>query len=123
MYGGWNSNLGDVAVAYDELYILSIPAFQWFRVRYTAVHPRHGHTCHIVGNRQLLSIGGVDTTQSRSYGSTANGLDFATFTTRDPYPNGLGLFDISALNFSTNYNAHGEPYQQSTPVSTYYRTK
>lgn len=44
----------------DEVFILSLPAFRWFRANYTSVYPRFGHTCHSTQNGQMVAIGGLD---------------------------------------------------------------
>jgi hypothetical protein len=62
LYAGWKTNLGPVAVPYDEIYILTLPAFVWIKVQYAPENPRHHLTCKTVGNRQMLIIGGLDTT-------------------------------------------------------------
>ncbi len=111
-------------MSYDEVFVLSLPAFRWFRAPYAARRPRHAHTCHVVGQRHLLSVGGVDTTQDRPLaGGGGSALDLATFATRDPFPQGLGLFDITRLNWTTRYEANAAPYEQSAPVAAYYRNK
>lgn len=46
----------------DKVYILSLPSFLWFKANYTSPDPRTDHTYSIVGNRQMLSIGGLSTT-------------------------------------------------------------
>ncbi len=106
------------------MHILSLPSFQWFRVRYAARHPRHGHTCHVVtGQRQLISIGGADPTQNRPYNAPRNNITYATLATRDPFPQGIGIFDTTALNFSASYDADAAVYEQSAPVASFYSRK
>lgn len=34
IYGGWKSNLGQVAIPYDEFFNLTLPTFHWLKVRY-----------------------------------------------------------------------------------------
>lgn len=46
----------------DKVYILCLPSFLWFKANYTSPDPRTDHTCSIVGNRQMLSIGGLSIT-------------------------------------------------------------
>jgi hypothetical protein len=123
IYGGWTASFGKVAQRFDELFILSLPAFQWFKVPYSAQRPRLGHSCHIVGQRHMLSIGGADPLQDRSYDTTLHGPRRALFATPDPFPQGLGLFDITRLNWTTTYDARAPAYEQSKPVAEYYKLK
>lgn len=122
MYAGWGSNLGSAALPFDEIYILTLPAFEWIKVQYSPAHPRHGHSCHTVGNRQMLVIGGVDSLAD-STSSEAPSLDKATFATADQFTQGLAIFDMSTLTWSSEYDANAAVYEQSTPVKTYYASK
>ncbi len=116
IFGGWNSQHGPVAVLYDEIYILSLPAFRWFKAPYEARHARHGQTCHVVGRRHLLSIGGADASGMKRYYEDR-------FNTPDPFPQGLGLFDMTLLNWTAYYNASAAAYEQSAPVAEFYQAK
>jgi len=60
MYAGFNGVLGAGNKVYDETWALSLPAFTWQRVNGSQKNARYGYTCHLVVNRQLLSIGGGD---------------------------------------------------------------
>jgi len=44
----------------DEVFVLSLPKFEWVKANYTAKHNRYSQTCHVAGNRQMISIGGID---------------------------------------------------------------
>ncbi len=101
---------------FDEIFILSMPAFRWFRAPYEARHSRHRHTCHVVGQRHLLSIGGLDATHTKP----VNGSEFES---PDPFPQGLGLFDMTCLNWTMYYNVSAAAYEQSAPVAEFYRQK
>lgn len=108
------------------MFILSLPAFQWFKIRYPAEKPRHGHSCQVVGNRQMLIIGGVDTTQDRMIEFPDHGqlsVDISPFNTRDQFTRGLGIFDMSTLQLSDGYDAKAAPYEQSNIVADHYRQK
>jgi hypothetical protein len=112
VYAGWNTHLGPVAVPYDEVYILTLPAFVWIKVQYAPESPRHDLTCHTVGKRQMLIIGGVDSAST----SGSNTLFEDPFNQPDPFTQGLGIFDMTSLTFADNYNADAEAYVQSEPV-------
>ncbi|KAG6995719.1 hypothetical protein G7Y79_00042g078240 [Physcia stellaris] len=97
-------------VQLDAVYILSLPAFAWFRADYYAAHPRYMHTCHVVGNRQMLTIGGL------------NPLDAGKDTMeKDHQTNGLGLFDLTNLTWIDGYDADAAPYQTPQIIKDWYR--
>ena len=56
MYAGYNGTLGSSAEQYDELWILTLPAFGWIPASVGHTASRIGHTCHVVGGRQFLNI-------------------------------------------------------------------
>jgi hypothetical protein len=43
--------------SYDDIWVLSLPQFLWTQV-YTGVRPTYGATCHLVGKKQMLVLGG-----------------------------------------------------------------
>ncbi|KAK3313668.1 hypothetical protein B0H66DRAFT_357773 [Apodospora peruviana] len=71
IYGG--AGFPPDKVGYDDIYILSIPSFQWIRGPYppgsnvTGAYPKRGMSCNVVNNAQMVVIGGTysnDTTYS-----------------------------------------------------------
>lgn len=121
MYAGWSGRLGVAAIPYDEVYILTLPAFYWIKVDYPPQHPRIGLTCNAVGGSQILTIGGVDanskhTTDTLTYTSPFD-------TTPDPFAQGLAIFDMTTLQFADQYTAKAPPYVQSGKVLSYYETR
>jgi hypothetical protein len=42
---------------FDDIYVLSLPSFTWTRT-FLGQGTRYGHTCHVVGNRQMITVGG-----------------------------------------------------------------
>ena len=98
----------------DEMFILSLPAFVWFKVNYTPTDPRIFHTCHVVGNRQLISVGGLN--PSLPNVSVA-------WNNTDPYAEGLKVFDMTTLQWTQYYNASAAPYVPSDPVMAHYESK
>ncbi|KAL9601371.1 MAG: hypothetical protein Q9219_002547 [cf. Caloplaca sp. 3 TL-2023] len=120
VYGGDNGNLGPDAVAYDEIFILSLPAFRWFKVDYPPAHPRNGHTCNAVGGSQIISIGGVDSNSRVHYGDYYS-IGQSTFNSSiDPFKQGLGIFDMTTLTWASKYTANAPPYEQSDLVRNFY---
>jgi hypothetical protein len=97
----------------DELqtvYILTLPAFHWLVAPNMAPTGRFDHTCSLIGNRQMLSIGGVYPTQEWQV--------WPMWT--DPWANGLGIFDLTALNWTNAYNHTAASYKPSGLVTSYY---
>jgi hypothetical protein len=65
---------------------------------------RSGHSCVIVGKRQMLSVGGNNDTWGRP----------------DPFPQGLGVFDMTALTWGTNYDANAPAYDAPNVIKQAY---
>jgi len=60
LYGG--AGFGVNATGFDDVYILSMPSFQWIKWWPTvpdAGHPHNSLSCNVVGNTQMLIIGGT----------------------------------------------------------------
>lgn len=94
----------------DEVYVLSLPAFVWFKANYNSVDPRIEHTCHVVGN-QMLSVGGLN--PSRASSSVA-------YTDTDPFWEGIKVFDMTALKWTNYFNANAGPYAPPQAIVNYY---
>lgn len=113
VYGGSaNSTLDQNSLDYTDVFILSLPSFHWFKAPDSnmANQPRSNHHCQLIGKRQMLVIGGRNPSSSHWNTDT------------DPWLNGLGIFDITALEWSTYYNATAPPYVPSQMVEQYYTT-
>ncbi|KAL8955754.1 MAG: hypothetical protein Q9193_006509, partial [Seirophora villosa] len=123
VYGGHGGHLGPDAVPYDEIFILTLPAFHWLKVDYPPSSPRNGHTCNAVGGSQIISIGGV-AADSRIYiNHPLDEIADSTFTTSaDPFAQGLGIFDMTTLTWRNNYTPNAPPYEQSDLVRDFYST-
>lgn len=82
-----------------EVFVLSIPSFRWYKTNLKTTSSRYHHTCEIVGQRQMLVIGGV----------TA-GVKTQNIST-DPWAQGLGIFDLTNLEWMSSYDASAKPYE------------
>ncbi|KEF59351.1 uncharacterized protein A1O9_04195 [Exophiala aquamarina CBS 119918] len=82
-----------------EVYILSIPSFRWYKANTNPTVSRYRHTCEIVGQRQMVVIGGL-----------TSGVKYANLT-KDPLKQGLGIFDLTTLEWRSSYNASAEAYR------------
>ncbi|KAL8727103.1 MAG: hypothetical protein Q9166_006290 [cf. Caloplaca sp. 2 TL-2023] len=121
LYGGDNSHLGSDAVPYDEIFILTLPAFRWFKKDFPPQHPRGGHTCNAVGGSQIISIGGFDA-NSKIFLGSYDDIRASTFnSSTDPFAQGLGIFNMTSLTWADHYTANAPPYEQSDLVRTFYR--
>jgi hypothetical protein len=96
MYGGKGAN-----ELYDEIYVLSIPSFTWTKIS-EGKAPRYGHTCHLVANRQMLTVGGALSDD---------------FSTCDWEYRGVAIYDMSTLTWGSVYNASAPDY--AVPAKIY----
>ncbi|PUU76841.1 hypothetical protein B9Z19DRAFT_1087559 [Tuber borchii] len=77
---------------FDDMYILSLPAFRYYQVKLGDVKPdaRQRMTCHVVNNKQMLVLGGHRVNSSE--------------TLKDCRWDELNLFDMNTLKWQTEYN-------------------
>ncbi|PGH28024.1 hypothetical protein AJ80_00279 [Polytolypa hystricis UAMH7299] len=99
---------------YEDLgrvYILTLPAFEWVAVPSSTATPsqRASHNCQLIGNRQMLLIGGAPVTRKTN-----------DLPKDENLPNGLGMFDVSDLSWKDSYDADAAPYEQSKLVQDVY---
>jgi hypothetical protein len=118
VYGGAYPTPHDIALgnALDEIYVLTLPAFTWFKANYTPSTSRQSHTCHVVGNRQLLAIGGADPVVQEYYALAAK-------NSTDPWKQGLGVFDMTEMKWKEGFDARAEAYRSPDVVRQWYRDK
>jgi hypothetical protein len=116
VYGGAYPTPHDIALgnALDEIYVLTLPAFTWFKANYTPSTSRQSHTCHVVGNRQLLAIGGADPVVQEYYALAAK-------NSTDPWKQGLGVFDMTEMKWTEGFDARADAYGSPDVVRQWYR--
>jgi hypothetical protein len=107
IFGGYNNLRNET---YDEVYILSLPGFHWFKAPYTSAVPRAGHACGLAPNRQMVAVGGA----------TLNLPWLTAWLEKDPWANGLGVFDLTALTWSSEYNGAAGANARPQVVSSWY---
>ena len=112
VYGGTQNRNAPVpsqslADDFRTVYILTVPAFQWLKAPNQSPIRRLAHTCKIIGKRQMISIGGTHEI------SHLNQQD-------DPWTNGLGIFDMTILNWTNAYDAAAPAYERPSLVSQFY---
>lgn len=99
-----------------SIYILSLPAFQWFRANVTSDDPRQDHTCNIASKRQMLSVGGVDPTLN----TTAVNGTTEQINSTDPYLFGLKVLDLTELVWTNSFDPAAEAYVAPQLVQDFY---
>lgn len=83
-----------------EVWLLSLPSFTWIKVN-AAEPPRIGHTCHLVGNRTMLTVGGI--VDIRESTGLLELCDFAA--------GGINELDMSDLLWNGGFNATTPAYE------------
>lgn len=101
MYGGHSPSDG----TFGDVYILSLPAFEWFLVEVDSP-PRMFHDCAVIGNRQMISNGGLE--------------DVSDWQTPDPWFAGVGIFDMTELMWSDGYDSIAAAYDSPQVVKDWY---
>ena len=98
LYGGRGSG----NQYFDQVYVLSIPAFTWTKL-YEGSSPRFAHTCHLVGNRQMLTVGGITNNPL-----TSGPCDYQT--------KGVNILDLSTVTWTSVYDVNAPPYAVPSPL-------
>lgn len=114
IFGGFD---GAAREGFDDVYVLSVPAFVWFKADSTGGGggPRNYHACTLAGgsgdnSRQMIVVGGVNAElDSRS-----------SFVDKDPWANGIGVFDVSELSWKDGFDAQASPYERPRLVREWY---
>lgn len=113
MFGGATNDSYDDenwnAEEYRDIYILSLPAFSWIRAQQPSEIRRRALTCQVIGNRQMLLIGG-------SFFANSNKARV------DPWPNGMAIFDMTNLTWTDgNYDSTAGNYSRAAIVQDLYQ--
>ncbi|KAF7504881.1 hypothetical protein GJ744_001602 [Endocarpon pusillum] len=96
----------------DEVFVLSLPGFVWMKADYTAANPRISHACN-VAQRQMIITGGLNP-------ASRNMTDL--YSSQDVWNHGIGVFDLTAMQWKDNYDANAEPYITPNVVKSWYAT-
>ena len=99
-------------LAADQVYVLTLPGFRWFRANYTSVSPRAQHTCHAATSSQMIIIGGFNPVTVLSWDNTT-----------DPWTQQIGIFDMTALQWKDAYQSNANPYKSPDIVKDFYQQK
>ncbi|KAH6855347.1 hypothetical protein B0I37DRAFT_300406 [Chaetomium sp. MPI-CAGE-AT-0009] len=101
LFGGQNRR---DKFSYNDAFVLSLPGFVWTKLPDSEVGGRCSHRCVSVGNRQVLSIGGMD----------------RGWEEPDPAPQGLLLFDMTEMKWKDSYDATAAAYERPTVIQNWY---
>lgn len=108
VFGGYNpTNLK----TFQDIHVLTLPGFQWTQIDATDGGLRSGHACVTPGNRQMISIGGINTKEKEPW------LD------EDPWPQGIGVFDMADLKWKKEYDHEAGPYEMPQSIKDWYDEK
>jgi hypothetical protein len=98
---------------YDDVHVLTIPGFVWFKDPHVAPAARYGHTCELVGGSQLISIGGLDNPQE-----SIN--EYYDVGVPGPFTQGIGIFDMTSMVWKSSYDANATSYQSPQVIKIWY---
>lgn len=111
--------MGPEGEKFDEVYVLSLPAFRWFRANSTTTFPRMAHTCHATNTRQMIIIGGTNPLFSTTYMADGD----RSGEPQDPWDQGIAVFDMTALKFKDLYQSSTDPYEPPHAIQQYYNSR
>jgi hypothetical protein len=105
LYGGKVYPDVDRTVSNGAVHVLSLPSFRWHKQATPPNFGRFMHSCNVIGNRQMVVVGGV---------VIEPGVSSDAFTvfggSADPWEQGIGIFDMSELEWKASYNASAATY-------------
>lgn len=90
--------------------MLSLPAFRWFRANYTSPSLRIGPTCHATKTRQMIVVGGLNSWSPEP-------------PAQDPWNKGIGVFDMTVLEFKDSYESTADSYEPPYAIQQYYKNR
>ncbi|KAF2463665.1 uncharacterized protein BDR25DRAFT_383545 [Lindgomyces ingoldianus] len=99
LYGGQDPTASNGTIYYDDIYVLSLPSFTWI-LYFSGKTPRWGHTCHHVGQRQMLTVGGHD--------QNPNSCDWEKKS--------VAILDLPSIRWGSIYHANDDPYVLSDNI-------
>lgn len=103
MYAGYDSDGGVI----EDIWILSLPAFRWFKATTKNAFSRFGHSCVVVGS-QMVVVGGFRE---------------PLWQKSDHFENGIGVLDLNSLTWKDSFTADSASYEGPTAVRAWYRDR
>ncbi|TLD07038.1 hypothetical protein PgNI_10847 [Pyricularia grisea] len=113
VYGGASALKVSENQGFADLHILTVPGFRWFKVDYSKnpEHRRQGHTCNAIpGKRLMVNVGGYE-----------DGFGGESWRTTDPWTKGIGVFDMTALEWLDRYDPAARAYESLKIVKDWYK--
>lgn len=107
VYGGANVELDSPEIG--TIYALSLPGFRWTKVSDEKDRYRANHACVTLGS-QLVSFGGLPLK-----GDSTN-----NWASKDPYPRGIGIFNLNSRQWEDSYDANGSNYTTHEDIKSWY---
>ncbi|KAJ1324497.1 Rab9 effector protein [Microdochium nivale] len=112
IYGGHPADTGAIT-GRDDLWVLTMPGFTWFKAGPTLLDNGAGgdrtFTSCIAVNSQLVVVGSV--------------LKANTGKDKDPWSQGIGVFDMTELKWRSSYDPALVNYDSPQAVQEYYRNR
>lgn len=93
-----------------DMHVLSLPGFRWTKLPDEGSTEKRDHACAVVGNRQMLVWGGLNST----------GDDAEHWNPPDPHPQGIGIYDLSEWRWKDRYDADADAYVTHADVASWY---
>jgi hypothetical protein len=107
LFGGYDAS---TSTGFQEIYVLSIPGFVWIKADITTGGTRASQQCVLAGNRQMIVVGGNDPVKSFT----------ASYQDVDPWTNGIGVIDVSALSWKDSFDPDAQAYASPDVVTSWY---
>ncbi|KAH0543684.1 hypothetical protein FGG08_001999 [Glutinoglossum americanum] len=115
IYAGYDGIGRPPSPKYDELWVLTLPAFHYQKADYTSTHGRHGHTCSVIGSRYIFTYGGGEMLKNNFWGEVGR---------PDPVFNrGIGIFDMSKMTWVEEFDPDAAPYVRPNSFNDWYAAK
>ncbi len=102
IYGGQH----ETDPALDDVWVLTIPSFQWISVGPTSV-PRFYHSCALLGDRYIATYGGVAGVGGNEGAASPEPCDTAQ--------SGLRLFDLTTFDWAEQFEPSPSNYTAPVP--------
>ncbi|MCJ1468625.1 hypothetical protein MMC07_007254 [Pseudocyphellaria aurata] len=113
IHGGVINNVyGSLAPNSDQIYVLSLPSFRWFRASNASAYSRSAHTCHI-SNNQMILIGGINPSYWDENDATVPA---------EPWRQAIGVIDLGSWRYKDSYQAKANAYKTPDFITEYYST-
>lgn len=110
IFGGglYTTDSDDDQTYLDEVFVFSLPGFVWSKADYPPSQARAKHSCNVIGQRQMFSIGGINPTGN-------------TWLPADPWTQSIGIFDMTEMQWTNGHNASAQNYVTPAVVKSWYQ--